>query len=332
MNDALQQFSAALLRRGIVPADEILADGQLHRCNTEGRNDKGDGAYLLHLDGIPAGGFENWRDGKGWENWRGDIGRKLTPAEEASHRVKVEAMLLRRKADTDARQREARELCAFTWNKAQPCDPANLHPYLVKKGVLAHGLRVTKNGRLLVPMRDADGVLHSLQFIDADGTKHFKTSGRKQGCYYAIGQSDGVLCVAEGYATGASVHEATGYAVAIAFDAGNLLPVAKALREKLPDVRIALCSDNDLRTEGNPGLTKAREAARAVGGLVAVPSFGDDRQESQTDFNDMHQAFGLKAVKQRIESAVEPSKDESAPRGKDVSTGDPSSIPTPSPL
>jgi putative DNA primase/helicase len=321
MNDALQQFRDALIERGIVPPDEIIADGQLHRCDAEGRNGKDDAAYLLHLDGVPAGGCENWRDGKGWLSWRGDVGRAITPAEEEAHRARVEAMRLRRKADADARQHEARESCAHIWNQAAPCDPANPHLYLVKKSVQAHGLKVTGNGRLLVPMHDAAGVLHSLQFINADGTKRFKTGGRKRSCYHAIGTPKGVLCVCEGYATGASIREATGHAVAVALDAGNLLPVAKALRAKFPDVRIVLCADDDWKTKGNPGLSKAREAARAVGGLLAVPSFGDDRDQDMTDFNDLFVLDGKEAVARCIEAAAEPAKEEPVPGGEDVPAG-----------
>ncbi|MDR1463595.1 MAG: DUF927 domain-containing protein [Azoarcus sp.] len=328
MSDAFQQFRDVLIGRSIVPPDEILADGQLHRCDAEGRNGKGDAAYVLHSDGIPAGGFENWRDGLGWENWWSDAGRKLTPAEEEAHRARVEAAQREREAEDAKRKAEARELCAHTWNKALPCDPANPHPYLVRKGVQAHGLKVTGNGRLLVPVRDTDGTLHSLQFIDADGTKRFKTGGRKHGCYFAIGTPDGVLCIAEGYATGASIFEATGHAVAIAFDAGNLLPVAKALRAKLPDVRIAVCSDDDWRTEGNPGLAKARDAVRAVGDLVAIPDFGPDRPEGATDFNDLFVLNGREAVVRCIEAAIEPSEGGTAPRGEDALAGDSDDVQT----
>ncbi|MBL0168493.1 MAG: toprim domain-containing protein, partial [Propionivibrio sp.] len=76
------------------------------------------------------------------------------------------------------------------------------------------------------------------------------------------------------FATGASIHEATGYPVAVAFNAGNLEPVAKALRAKFPDLRLIVCADDDVGTAGNPGMTKATAAARAVGALLAVPDFG----------------------------------------------------------
>ena len=79
--EVIDRFRAALAARDIVPPESIIADGSIHRCDAAGKNGKGDAAYLLHLDGIPAGGLDNWRDGKGWESWRFDIGRALTPAE-----------------------------------------------------------------------------------------------------------------------------------------------------------------------------------------------------------------------------------------------------------
>ena len=70
----LDQFRAALVARTIIPPDPIMADGRLHRCDASGRHGRGDAAYLLHLDGVPTGGLENWRDGQGWETWRHDGG------------------------------------------------------------------------------------------------------------------------------------------------------------------------------------------------------------------------------------------------------------------
>ena len=111
-----------------------------------------------------------------------------------------------------------------------------------------------------------------------------------------------ILCVAEGYATGASIHEATRYAVAVAFDAGNLKPVATALRVKFPDLRLILCADDDANTPGNPGLTKATEAAQAVAGLVALPDFGPDRPEGAKDFNDLALHRGSEGVRKAVET------------------------------
>src|SRR5574343_964377 len=115
MSDAFQQFRGALAGRGIVPPVDLLADGVIHRCDAEGRGGKGDAAYLLHLDGIPAGGFENWRDGLGWENWRADMGRTLTPAEKTAHRAKIKAAQQERGAEEAKRKQEAREQACLLW-------------------------------------------------------------------------------------------------------------------------------------------------------------------------------------------------------------------------
>jgi len=177
------------------------------------------------------------------------------------------------------------------------------HAYLKRKGIKAHGAKLYRgdlvirdmacDGALAFPLRDLEGTLHSLQFVAPTGDKRFLAGGRKNRCYFAIGKPETVVCVAEGFATGASIHEATGHAVAIAFDAGNLEPVAQAMRAKFPDLRLILCGDDD-----ETGRAKATAAARAVGGLVAIPVFGDERPEGTKDFNDLARLHGAEAVKQ----------------------------------
>ena len=258
--------------RGIAAPDDLRADGKLHRCDTEGgKRGKGDGAYILHLDGVPAGGFENWRDGRGWQAWKADTGRTFTAEERAAYRARMEAAHQQREADKAKRHAEAAKRAAAIWAASKP----GPHAYLERKGIEAHGARVYK-GALVVRVHDADGVIHSLQFIAEDGGKRFLTGGRVDGCYCAIGETAaGAICIAEGFATGASIRAATGYPVAVAFNAGNLEPVARVLRDKLPDERLIVCGDDDRDTEGNPGRTKAIAAARAVRGLVALPVFAE---------------------------------------------------------
>ena len=99
----LDQFRTAAEARGILLPDHLEADGKLHRCPLwEGAHGKTDGAYLLHLDGVPAGGFQNFRDGLDWENWRADIGRQLTSEEEAANRARMEAQRAERDAEAKA--------------------------------------------------------------------------------------------------------------------------------------------------------------------------------------------------------------------------------------
>lgn len=299
MREAIEQFRAAIHNTGLTPPEVIEPDGRLHRFAANGKRSDDAGWYVLHDDGIPAGAFGDWRSGTS-ETWRADIGRRLSAQEEAAHRTRIEAMRREREAEEARRKAEARDKAAAIWQAALLA--ADHHPYLIGKGVKAHGLRL-HNGALIVPMRDG-AELHSLQFINADGEKRFLAGGRVSGCYFSLGQPNSTLCVAEGYATGASIHEATGYAVAVAFNAGNLLPVARALRAKFPDLRLIVCADDDTMTDGNPGLTKAGEAAQAVGGRLAVPDFGAQRPGGATDFNDLHRHAGPAAVSACIEAAA----------------------------
>ncbi len=272
MSTAETRFRDAAAARGLILPDPLEADGKIHRCRVEGgKGGRQDGSYLLHLDGTPAGGFQNFRDGFGWTDWHEEGGRELTYAERLAESARIAAMQRQRAAEEVARQRAAAERARRLWRTTRPVRGA--HPYLATKGVNAYGIRALRDS-LVIPLRDADGRLWSLQFIGRDGSKRFLIGGRKRGCYFAIGDVGGVLCVAEGYATGASIFAATGHATAIAFDAGNLRPVAEALHAKFPNIKIILCADNDLATPGNPGVTNATLAAQAVDGLLAVPYFG----------------------------------------------------------
>ena len=313
-DQVLEDFRAALHAHGILPPERIEADGQLHRCDVDARNGKGDAAYVLHLDGIPAGGFQNWQSGVGWQDWCSQAVHSLTIQEREQLRAKVEQSRRQREAESAARATVACKRARGIWDNATAA-PAD-HPYLTRKGVQPHELRLHSgcltirgmscDGALVMPLRDASGELHSLEFITGAGEKRFLPGGRKSGCYFAIGKQADVLVIAEGFATAASIHEATGHAVACALDAGNLEPVAKALRSKLPGIAIIIAADNDTKTGGaNVGIENAQEAARAVGGLVAIPELDGGK----CDFNDMMQAQGAEAVRVAIESARVPPAD-----------------------
>lgn len=288
-------FAQAIGDAGMVPPVDLVADGKIHRFDPDGkgRGRNGSGWYAAHLDGVPAGIFGDWRAGLA-QTWCSKAASEMTRAEQDEWRATIRAMQAARHAETLQRQQHAAGLALQHWQAATPA-PVD-HAYLVAKGVGAYGIRAA-GGALLVPMRCTAGKLHSLQTIFADGTKRFTAGGKKQGCYHAIGKPDGVLIVCEGYATGASIHAATGQAVAVAFDAGNLLPVAKALQAKYPGLALVIAADDDWQTPtGNTGRTKAKEAALATGARVVVPYFPPGRPPKATDFNDLHQLAGLAAV------------------------------------
>ena len=298
--DVFAQFRAALVARDIIAPDPLIGDGQLHRCDAAGKRGRHDAAYVLHLDGFPCGGLQNWRDGRGWEFWRLDIGRPLTRVEREAIDRRDIAARIQRAEETAKWQAEARDRAGRIWAAARATTIP--HPYLAQKGVSSHALRVYK-GALVVPLRAADGTLHSLQFIARDGTKRFLKGGRVVGMTHLVGtvdENEAVVCIAEGYATAASIHAATGYPVAVAFNAGNLAAVTRALRQSQPRARLIVCADDDVDSPGNPGLTLGSGAARANGALLATPRFDAARPTGATDFNDLHLTLGLDAVKASV--------------------------------
>lgn len=135
--------------------------------------------------------------------------------------------------------------------------------------------RYLKPGCLVVPMYwHEDGRLANLQIIYEAGKKSFLKHGRVSGCYFMIGdmRADDPLVFTEGFATAASIHMATGAPVVVAFNCNNLPVVAEALRPLFSDRHFVIAADDDQGTAGNPGLSKASEAAQLVDGRVWVPS------------------------------------------------------------
>ena len=216
----------------------------------------------------------------------------MTAAESDAYRQRIKAMRAKRDTDEAARQAHEADNAGARW---QAAGPAAGHPYLLRKGVQPHGIR--QDSALLIPLRDTAGKLHSLQTITPEGDKRFK--GRMKGCYHSIGSKPPGVClvIAEGYATAASIHEATCWPVAVAFNTGNLGPVAVALHHKYPGLTLVIAADDDWCTAGNPGLSAAKAAALSVGGLIVVPQFPAGRPAKATDFNDLAALAGLDAVR-----------------------------------
>ena len=135
----------------------------------------------------------------------------------------------------------------------------------------------------------------SLQFTSTSGEKRFLSGGRTKDCFYFIGEinEESPICITEGFATGATIHQATNALVIVAFNCNNLKSVAKTARGKYPDSKIILCADDDFKTEGNPGRSKANDAAIEVNAKVAIPKFEENRSEDATDFNDMAILHGI---------------------------------------
>ncbi|MCK6401627.1 MAG: DUF927 domain-containing protein [Sphaerotilus natans subsp. sulfidivorans] len=261
-----------------------------------------------------------------------------SPDEIAAQRAERERLEAEEAAALLAEHEEAARRCAELWEKASETPAAEGVPYLQRKGVQGLGLRYLRDGTALVPMRDAAGKLWSLQrLLPADlvdkesgeviGCKLYgppprkggrdKVRSRKTGLFHLVGlQADAdplavsLVLVCEGYATGASLHQAHGHPVAVAFDGGNLRHVAAALRERFPAARLLVCGDDDKPTEargkGNPGRKAAAAAARAAraAGALARVVFPEGLPDGGSDFNDLHQSAGLAAVVDQVGAAV----------------------------
>lgn len=303
MNNPTEQFKSAMIQSGLTPPD-VIEPGKEQRFPGAGKSSKNQAAWCFMFDDMRGGVFGDFSSGMDQVNWQASNSKPYTEAERQANRERIQAMQVQREADLVQRQQHAAQDAAKRWAAATTCTQ---HPYLERKCIQPHGVRVETDGFLIVPMRDTDGKLWNIERINpADGSdKKGLYGGRRTGLYFSIGKPDGSVIVAEGFATGASIHEATGSAVAIAFNAGNLLDVATALRNKYPDLKIIIAGDDDHLTPGNPGLTKATAAALAVDGYLATPEFfGHDRPDGATDFNDLHQLAGLAAVKAGIENAI----------------------------
>jgi putative DNA primase/helicase len=206
-------------------------------------------------------------------------------------------------AQLDEHQRAAAVAVARLWDTALP---AGASAYLAKKGVHGHGVRYSGKN-LLVPMVDKSGALWNVQRIFSNGDKRFQVDGRVTGCFHLIGTVDPTawLLVAEGYATAATLHEATGLPVAMAFNSNNLRHVTLALHALYPDVHVLVCGDDDAATAEkigkNPGRVAAQMAAAAINGITCFPS---GLPVGKTDFNDLADASGVEAVRQQVVDAM----------------------------
>jgi putative DNA primase/helicase len=240
-----------------------------------------------------------------------DTGRVTAEQRDAMKRVWADAAKaaeLQRKKEAQA----AADVASKAWSRLLPDGDS---PYLRAKSVLGYGLKFTKHHTAVLPLTDTGGRIHGLQFLRTPAqakegkrpVKEFWPAGvAKKGHFHLLGhQPHWIVLVAEGYATAASLHAATGYPVVCAFDAGNLKPVAEALRTRYKQAKILICADDDCFTEGNPGVASASAAAMAVAGEWVKPVFADEagrhaKHEANgtklTDFNDLHAAEGLGAV------------------------------------
>ena len=329
-----------------------LEVGRIVRCRVEGDRERR-GWYSLHELRLPGGdlvlvgSYGIWQ---GSDNGAQKIelknrGAGLSPDQRDALRKRLAEDRRRIDGQRRAAASRAADHAAQAWARYSESGESD---YLASKHVQGFGLRYTKGGAAVVPVLDAAGRIHGLQFLrtprQAEAakrpTKEFWPIGMvKQGHYHLIGSPQWIVLVAEGYATAATLHMATGYPVAVAFDAGNLLAVANALRGRYRDAKILICADDDAlqkcrKCKGrvvlpdapsicphcgethcaeNAGLAGASTAAMAVNGAWIAPRFEDEegrraryveRGAKLSDFNDLHVEESLHTVRSQVEDRL----------------------------
>ena len=282
----ITDFGAAMAAAGLGIPETIVADGDIHRFRcADDKPGTRNGWYVLHLNGTPAGAFGSWKLDIS-ETWCA-AGDDATEADRRAMRQLMERARRQREAERRDAQAAAAAKAKRLLEQAAPADPQ--HPYLQAKAIRPHGIYQLGTA-LLIPIH-ADGELASVQTIQPDGSKRFLRGGRISGGCYLLNDATHrpELLIAEGFATAATLHEEVGAAVWCAFNAGNLLHVARAVRRQRPQGEVIVCGDDDRWTEGNPGAAKARAAALDIGAKLLLPDWtGLDLSGHPTDFNDCY--------------------------------------------
>lgn len=257
-------------------------------------------AKLIGDDGLY---MQDWKTG--WQHCHFEKKSTALTAEERRARAAM-IQRVRQEAEVERKQQQ-KKAATKALQHWQSLPETGESLYLSRKQVQLYGLRFDGD-QLVIPLRDTIGKLWSLQKIQPDGQKRFFPSGRIAGCFHLIGELSGASSayVVEGYSTGATVHQATGKPVIVAFNAGNLSPVIAPIRQAYPDLALTIAADDDCWGEHNTGRTKAQEAAAKYDCNVIYPQFDEGHAASKpTDWNDLHILKGIKTVTTQLEEKQE---------------------------
>ena len=266
VNEVIEQFKEALYNGLGYAPNTIIPDGVLHRFKDE----KGKLSYWynLHIDGRAAGVFGCWKTGVSIK-WKleGDF-PPLSDQDRMNYRIERHRQDLTRKAEEQAKHDKAAKKALYIWEHSEP---VTLHPYLTKKGIKPHNSRLNK-GALVLPIYNKKQLV-SLQFVNESGEKKMLSGGLLKGSYCVLGHvetitPESILLICEGWATGCTLHDDTGFIVFVAFSAGNLKAVAIQVREHYPSHNIIVCGDNDASSVGQ---LAANDAALEIDGKVSIP-------------------------------------------------------------
>lgn len=278
------QLRAAMVAAGITPPNKMKFDGKVKRFSTNGKSSDAAGWYIIHLGPYPCGAFGDWRANKQYNFKFQRLGAEYSREEE----VAIKAQMVKIREQIEQAKEEEREGAAMQakklWDYAQFA--SDDYVYLRRKNVKAHHARMSPTGDLIIPIYNVAGELRSLQFISANGAKKFYTGGEVKGNFSLVGEplipgSSLPIFLVEGFATAASVYEATDCPCYISFSASNLAPVAENLRKLYgPVQKIIIVADND---ENRTGEEAAKMAASRAGCNYLLCPQGDANDYAQTN-------------------------------------------------
>jgi hypothetical protein len=268
------QLMNAMLEADLDPPEHLYLDGKIYRFGP-----KNSCWYVAFGDGVPAGRFGDWKLGLD-VTWRAEVDRDLTDID----RMALSQRLTESRKLRDEEKAKRQEVASFAVDQiwAECIEASRDHPYLVAKGIEAHGTKVTGDGRIVVPIYDQFGDVASLQYITGEGEKKFHPGAKTGGCFWALGKPTRTIYICEGFATAATVYEATKTFTYVAFNAANIPSTVQFARSNHKG-KIVIIADND---ESGTGQRYADEAAKKYGATVVVPP------ELDTDANDFAQAGG----------------------------------------
>lgn len=218
--DAQAEFATVLRDNGcIVDGNHPIMDGLSHRIKVEGdQPGEKSGFYVAHMDGHPAGYFNNHRT-KVEIRWRAK-GYTLTEAQKAAFAAQVAIKQQERKAEQQAQHVKVAQAIKALLVIALPA--SGDYPYLQDKNARPGSLKVVPQntdslpqdsiiticndrqeiktvreqhpdslvfvaGDLLLPIYDANGNIWSAQTIQPNGTKLFVAGSQKEGHFHVVG-------------------------------------------------------------------------------------------------------------------------------------------------
>lgn len=322
-NEVLIAFKSALEKQGLIIESLPIMDGKIHRVKTN--TDKGremSGAYSGFLNDYPAGFIQNFKTGIK-ENWKMPlVKRNIISHQNPSQKSLNNSTSNPTKQDILELQQKTALKIEEEYNQANWAN--SNHPYLKKKGFNENFyLKQDSKGSLLIPLRDENGKLWSVQRIFAKGDKiigiikskeekekGIEYSARKTGCFHLIGVKSLKHCkefiIAEGFATAATIYKALNKPVIMGVDAGNLVKIVETLKNKFKNTPIILIADNDRKRElqglSNVGIETAKEIRQKFSDIkVIIPKISDEEaKQGMSDFNDIFLNKGLDEVKKQL--------------------------------